>query len=280
MKIIINESQLKKLLSEEKAEGETYETKGIKYPCVPEDYDIAVEQIVHHWKMPKLAKVVLGIIGRESNFGKLFGTEKGPDFIKWMFPTKYALKTPFEYILNSSDWLLGIAKKHYQKAGDTWQPSMGLGQMTPDVAKKYGIPYEDLLTATGAMSATFAYLLTNYNKAKKYNDTNKPSVVASFSHKSDTASRNTDFKYSTGDAALDLAIASYNAGPTKVIKLWCMAKKSYGVRTELRVPCSSEKANKEEFVRNYLPNYKEQDLTTHGYVQEVSQRMKDYSCIS
>ena len=113
----------------------------------------------------------------------------------------------------------------------------------------------------------------------KYNDTNKPSVVASFSDKSDATSRNTDFKYSTGNAALDLAIASYNAGPTKVIKQWCMPKKDAGVDGFLRVPCSSEKANKDEFVRNYLPNFKQDELTTHGYVKEVSQRMKGYSCI-
>jgi hypothetical protein len=226
-----------------------------------------------------MAKVVLGIIGRESNFGKLWGTENGPEWIKWMFPTKYTLKTPFEYILNSSPWLLDKAKKIMSSEVDNWQPSMGLSQMTPDVAAKYGIPYEDLLEANGAMSATFAYLMENYQKARKYNDTDKPSVVASSSSKSDTTSKNKDFEYSTGNAALDLSIASYNAGPTKVIKQWCMPKKDAGLSELLRVSCSSKKANKDEPVRNYLPNFKQDQLTTHGYVREVSQRMKDYTCI-
>jgi hypothetical protein len=273
MEIKITQSQLKHILSEQE------DKQPIKYPCVPEDFQIGTEQIIEYWKNPTMAKVVLGIIGRESNFGKYWGTESGPKWISWMFPTKYAVKTPFEYILNSSPWLLKQAKKIMSSEVDNWQPSMGLSQMTPDVAAKYGIPYEELLEATGAMSATFAYIMENYQKAMKYNDTNKPSVVASFSDKSDATSRNTDFKYSTGNAALDLAIASYNAGPTKVIKQWCMPKKDAGVDGFLRVPCSSEKANKDEFVRNYLPNFKQDELTTHGYVKEVSQRMKGYSCI-
>lgn len=227
---------------------------------------------------PKIVKYGLGILGRESDFGDL------GDYI----PSRYAVKAGPEYIMNkiraSNDTIKDIfdwgASTVFQK--DNWVPSMGIAQMTPDVAEKYGINLEQLMTVSGSLIAASHYLKDLYNELSNY-DENKPSQVL----------RNGKLvtpEYSTGNGRLDAAIVSYNTGTKPYTKKYCKTD-----NPNLMAPCSE--AGKEykpspntnpdlvlkvtnEEIKNYLPNLKTGNLSSTGYLKEVTDRAKNWECIS
>lgn len=227
---------------------------------------------------PKIVKYALGILGRESDFG---------DLGKYI-PSRYAVKAAPEYIMNkirsSNDTIRGIfdwgASTVFQK--NNWVPSMGIAQMTPVVAEKYGINLEQLMTVSGSLIAASHYLKDLYNELSNY-DENKPSQVI----------RNGKLvtpEYSTGNGRLDAAIVSYNTGAKKYTKKYCKTD-----NPNLMAPCSE--AGKEykpspndepdlvlkvtnEEIKNYLPNLKNGYLLSTGYLKEVTDRAKKWNCIN
>lgn len=227
---------------------------------------------------PKIVKYGLGILGRESDFGDLGN----------YVPSRYAVKAGPEYIMNkiraSNDTIKDIfdwgASTVFKK--DNWVPSMGIAQMTPDVAEKYGINLEQLMTVSGSLIAASYYLTDLYKELSNY-DESQPSQVL----------RNGKLvtpEYSTGNARLDAAIVSYNSGTIPYTKKYCKTD-----NPNLMAPCSqagkdykpSPNSNPDlvlkvtnEEVKNYLPNLKTGNLTSTGYLKEVTDRVKEWGCIS
>ena len=175
---------------------------------------------------------------------------------------------------------------------------------------------KSIKTIEGALIGVYKYLERSYNKAIQIGyDTNKPS---------------SNFKDGTGNAALDISIASYNSGFEKVVrycekglstpidnsnprntkKYWLdLIKKNpkykdyYQEQIQKLDDVSFETSatsfmgkimNKEEkkvfcdnknnrWVKNYLPNFPTQrwdkvDITTFGYVKEVSEYLRKFNC--
>jgi hypothetical protein len=96
--------------------------------------------------------------------------------------------------------------------------------------------------------------------------------------------------YSTGDGALDIAIASYNTGIQKLNKKWCKTN-----NPNLMAPCNSPNGkyvpNKtknpnyvltvypNQQVLNYMPNLKFDKLSSIGYLKEVVDTVKKLNCL-
>lgn len=146
--------------------------------------------------------------------------------------------------------------------------SIGPAQMKASTVKDLGLPEESLKTVEGAILAVYKYIERSYSIAKSKGYTNSPSV---------------NFKDGTGDAALDIAIASYNLGISKIDK-YCETSDP-----KIKKSCSLSGRKignvivSKNQVPNYLPNYKTErwdkvEISTHGYVKEVADRFKKLSC--
>jgi len=140
--------------------------------------------------------------------------------------------------------------------------SIGPAQMKPSTGKEFGIDDSMLKTNTGGLDASYRYLVKYANIALKNGYTNKPSALGT---------------NGTGNASLDIAIASYNAGG-KIIGQWCktsdpkVCKLCSEITTGAKIP-----------VPNYIPNYTTEradmvNTSTHGYVKEVANYYKKMTC--
>ena len=138
--------------------------------------------------------------------------------------------------------------------------SIGPAQMKTSTAKEFGV---DPTTNTGALDAAYRYLVKYYNLAIKNGyDPNKPSTMGN---------------EGTGNGALDIAIASYNAG-FKIIEPWCKTSDPNVCKR-----CSEITSGAKIVVPNYIPNYKTERIdsvntSTKGYVKEVAGYYKKFTC--
>lgn len=166
--------------------------------------------------------------------------------------------------------------------------SVGYGQVKPETAKEYGLSVDDLTTAMGSLKAIYNILEKNYQTAIKMGYTTEPS---------------SNFNLGTGNAALDISIAGYNLGVSKITKYCKTNDPKINKRCSLagqtimeQVPTygmeyygKSINQNKKKIivtnqvVPNYLPNFKTKRLdgvsiSSHGYVKEVASRYIKYTC--
>jgi hypothetical protein len=240
-------------------------------------------------------KYALGVLGRESDYGKIFG--------------KYGVKAAPEYVMNKISEtnpefkiiIQYIAKKFGK---DNWVPSMGVAQMTPDIAKKYGINLEDLMSLSGSLLAASKYLIDLYKELSSFFDANQPSKIIYNKQLINNPS-------STGNAVLDATIMSYNLGSSKFKKSYCKTNSD-----EYMGPCNSPngefqpfpkdrpnfilKVDKTNVIKNYIPTIKTdttgkvdkvlnkyirklpenvQYISNMGYLKEVVNNVKNFSCI-
>ena len=176
-------------------------------------------------------------------------------------------------------------------AGLGGQTSVGYAQIKPETAEKYGIKVKDLELASGSLDAAYKIIQDNYKIALKVGYTEQPSV---------------NLKDGTGNSALDIAIAAYNLGASKITR-YCKTSDP-----KINRPCSlAGKTIKEQdgsielamnrknqqqlrdsgtsititnqYVQNYIPNFKTKrwdgvSISSHGYISEVAQRIKTYTC--
>ena len=247
MKIIINELQLKKLLSEQKVSN-TIKTaqemlKAVRYAqstyqCLPESYRYPLHAVLNNLDdggkvSEKMASLALGIIGRESSFtsGK-----------RW-------------YVMN-------VIKTAMDTVG--MSPSMGPAQMTKETAEMVGMSSDEIKKELGALRAVVLLLNKLYNKAKEIGYTTEPSNV----------------KGGTGDAAMDYAIMAYNVG-ISAIKPYCESTNEVRKAKNLKTSCEKIKNEKQRVVvKNYIPNFNTDrwdgvDTWSHGYIAEVAKTSKE-----
>jgi hypothetical protein len=266
---------IKKVLNEQSAIGAPnngvsgqYKPKQIpvtpkSFECVPKLFQVPVSDLKSKGYNPLFLKAALGVIGRESSFGS---------------------GNRFEY--------LNPLKTLWANLGGS--TSVGYGQIKPETAEKYGIDVNDLNTALGSLTTVYNILMDNFKKARQIGFNGSPSI---------------NIKDGTGNAALDMAIVAYNAGTGKIVK-YCetsnpnikrncsfagktikeslkeqsvIGAPNYGVSksTSDTPPKMIVVFNKP--VINYIPNFKTKrwdgvDISSHGYVQEVSKNIKKYNC--
>jgi hypothetical protein len=279
-KIYISEHQLNNLINHIVTEQKNIVENVSSFNCLDKEKSMAVQYAIAHGVDPMFVKYALGILGRESDYGKIYGA--------------YAKKAAPEYVMNKlSEVVPGFksllqwgAKTAFGK--DNWVPSMGIAQMTPDVAKKYGINLEQLMTLSGSLYAASRYLRDLYKITQKHYDTDQQSKVVYNGKLILNPS-------SSGNAALDAAIMSYNLGPGRFNKSYCTTNS-----TEYMAPCESPngivkpfpkdkpdfilKVNKNQPVKNYIPTIKTETssgyISSTGYLKEVTTRAKGFGCIN
>jgi hypothetical protein len=251
-----------------------------KYQCLTKELSAAAQYTLSHEVNPFFVKYALGILGRESDFGKIMG--------------KYGVKTVPEYMVNKfSEKIPGFkeilqwgAKKAFGK--ENWVPSMGIAQMTPDIAKKYNINLEQLMSLSGSLLAVTKHLTDLFNENSKFYDTNQPSKIIYNGKLINNPS-------SSGNAALDAAIMSYNLDSSKFKKQYCTTNS-----TEYMAPCNSPnglyspfpkdkpnfklKVNSNSVIKNYIPNIKTDttgyvDKTLNKYVRDTPQNTQFISSL-
>lgn len=205
------------------------------------------------------------------------------------------LKTALGIIGRESDFGSSDRYSYLNPLKSLWgyvggQTSIGYGQIKPETAKEFGLDIDDLNTAVGALKGVYSIVVKNYNLARStgYN-----------------AAPTSNFKDGTGNAALDMAIAAFNAGPQKIVK-YCetndpnvkrnckyagqLVEQGFGGAAGIvGTPNSTIQPGKTKYtvtdklVQNYLPNFKTSrwdgvDISTHGYVKEVAQTIKKLNC--
>ncbi len=232
-------------------------------PCVPTAFKLSVQNFIKKNYNKTFLKTALGIIGRESDFGE---------------SNRFKFTAPLKAL-----W-----------AGLGGQTSVGYAQIKPETAEKYGIKVKDLELASGSVDAAYKIIQDNYKIALKVGYTEQPSV---------------NLKDGTGNSALDIAIAAYNLGASKITR-YCKTS-----NPKINRPCSlagktikeqdgsielaMNRRNQEQlkqagdnrpsitvtnqYVPNYIPNFKTErwdgvKISSHGYISEVAQRIKTYTC--
>ena len=251
-----------------------------KYKCLTLELSSAVQYAISEGIDPFYVKYALGILGRESDFGAVMG--------------KFGVKAVPEYMMNKfselipgfKDALQWGAKKIFNKKN--WVPSMGVAQMTPDIAKKYNVNLEELMSVSGSLVAASKYLMQLYSETKQFYDINQPSKIIYNKQLINNPS-------SSGNAALDAAIMSYNLGASKFKKQYCKTN-----NIEFMAPCNSPNGqykpypndkpnfvltvNKNQVVKNYVPTIKtktgdNQYISNTGYLKEVINYTKKFTCV-
>lgn len=251
-----------------------------RFDCVSDELSHAAQFAISEGASPFFVKYGLGILGRESDFGKMMG--------------KYGLKASPEYLINKmsevipgfKDLLQWSAKISFGK--ENWVPSMGVAQMTPNIAKKYNLNLEDLMSVSGSLLAVSRHLKDLYKSTSQYYDTGGPSKIIYEGKLISNPS-------STGNAALDAAIMSYNLGLTKFQKQYCKTN-----NFNMMAPCDSPnqeykpypkdkpnlvlRVDPDSVVRNYVPTIKtktgnDRYISSTGYLKEVVGYTKQFTCI-
>jgi hypothetical protein len=251
-----------------------------KYKCLTPEFSHSVEYAISEGIEPFWVKYALGILGRESDFGNVMG--------------KFGIKAVPEYTMNKmSELIPGFkevlqwgAKKFFNK--NNWVPSMGVAQMTPDIAKKYNVNLEQLMSVSGSLVAASKYLKKLYNETEKYYDSSQPSKIIYNKQLINNPS-------STGNAALDAAIMSYNLGSSKFKKQYCKTN-----NIEYMAPCNSLngqyqpfpkdnpkfilKVDNTQVIKNYIPTIKTKTsdnkyISNTGYLKEVVGYSNKFGCV-
>ena len=234
------------------------------FECVPKLFAPSVAELKNKGYNPLFLKAALGVIGRESSFG----TGNRFDYLN-------PLKTLWASLGGSS--------------------SVGYGQIKPETAKQYGINIDDLNTALGSLTTVYKILIDNFKKARQVGFNGSPS---------------SNVKNGTGNAALDMAIVAYNAGADKIVK-YCETsnpnikrncnlagktiKESLNEQSVIGAPnygtVSNSKPNpkmikvSDKHMIDYIPNFKTKrwdgvEISSHGYIQEIADKIKKYPCFS
>lgn len=206
--------------------------------CVPTEFRETLNQLINEGYNKRILKVALSVIGRESSYAS---------------GLRYNITAPLKQIAS----VFGV---------DT---SVGPGQMKQTTADELNVK-ESLSSIRGALIAVYRYIVRSYKIAKEQGYTNQPS---------------TNFKEGSGDSALDIAIASYNIGVGRIKKYCNTNDPNIKRNCELSGQLVEGKKYKVTNVvaKNYIPNYKTKrwdgvDISTHGYVKEVVENMKSFTC--
>ena len=219
----------------------TYENYSINESAdatIPEAFKDAVKILSNSFhKNISFIKAALGIIGRESDYGK---------------SSRFRVLNPLKTIAGTL----------------TDKSSSGYGQISAVKAKELGYTVKQINTELGALAAVYDIVESNYEKAKK----------TGYSVSSATA----NFNGGTGIAALDIAIMGFNTGAGRICNYCETDNPKIKRNCDLAGKKSGDLTVTDKRVPNYLPNFKTDrwdnvEITSHGYVKEVAEKMKAMS---
>jgi hypothetical protein len=150
-----------------------------------------------------------------------------------------------------------------------YDSSLGPAQMKGSTAEELGLDPDDLFTDIGALDAAYRLIKRNFNLARSKGYTSGPSNLGN---------------KGTGNATLDIAIASYNGGAS-YMGPWCESTDPKRKEKGLKDKCSKIPKDQQNIVKDYVPNFHTErwdgvDITTHGYVIEVAKWIRKMNCIS
>jgi hypothetical protein len=276
------------------------------YPCVPDSLKGFILYLMTN--LPKiqkllgldkanvlyLAKYAMGVIGRETQFGKV--TDSEDDISEWLRGNG----------LGALPELMISTTNLFRKNNKT--QSLGLAQFTPETWKSYGLDKSigDFNSSFNSISqglGSLYRLATDYKLALKLGLQTGPSVNPTLK------------KYlgveinGSGNNALDLAIVAHNMGNGK-IKKYCTTsnelytapcdsatyqpfkteesfneyKKTSKLINSASVPQNLKKfpgvlkVNQSTPIANYMPNLKGPGHTAIGYVEAVAENAKKFNC--
>jgi len=217
--------------------------------------------------------VALSIMGRESIWGaalSVTGADRGYKHSTIVQNVgaeiaRYARKYDKTKELDALGDFIGWKGGNFSKDLDA---SVGTGQMKlsnieqgnlKDVASDIGV--EDVIDINDDVKAvilTAVFINELYQKAKKLGySTNSPGI-GGYNAEKDRPRQFT----STGNAALDMAITGYNAGPDKVTKYCGVGEKV------LKKPCPP--GDDAGFVKDYIPFYGDKEINNMFYISGVA----------
>jgi hypothetical protein len=150
VKNVILEQRISDLPKKDSAQSETplpmFMSKEFqRVSCIPYIFQKPVLDMVGKGYNKLFIKTCLGIIGRESDYGK-------------------------------SDRYKALSELKFFLASVGMETSVGLGQITPAKAKELGMTIEELNTTVGAINGVYAILKKNYDLAVSKGYSNGPSI--------------------------------------------------------------------------------------------------------
>jgi len=295
MKIIITESQLKNIVSEQ-------------VPVAPEDYkesgndgkdkfeNKALSRLMKCLPSKEVALAVYTALKQKNKIKKLAGISDDKLFLSIL---KYAIATmgrETDYTLGDykdaaaltvrnlplGDWLMDTVE---DLAGQGM--SLGPAQFTKDTWEEYGLDkkvgkFTSVGNVVNALIGTIYRIAADYKLALERGVGTKPSVNPIAVQQGKI--KNID---GSGNISMDLAIIAHNMGQNK-IKKYCKTSDS-----RYNAPCDSKnglykpfkdkppiKVYTDKVVEGYFPNLRFEQLTSIGYLEEVVKRANAFTCIT
>lgn len=224
-----------------------------------------------------LTKAAIGIMGRETTFGK--GTDLKDD------ASEFITNLGGGDIIKSLESGYNTVRGWFGKSPQT--PSLGTAQFTRDTWNRYGLD-----KTVGSFDTSFGELKQGVGTMHRINQDYKKAVATgngvgpSVNPIAVKQGKITSIK-GTGNNALDLAIVSHNMGD--LIYKWCRTSDP-----NYAGPCTSQTfkpfpESKPQFqvtvyqnqpIPNYFPNKGSGNLTSIGYLEEVAGYMNQYNCFT
>jgi len=260
-----------------------------EFNCLPQSIEVFANYIINNKQklmnefgvdkntLLSMSKAAMGIMGRETTFGK--GTEfkdEAAEFLMGLglgFIPK-GLQTGYN--------------KVKQLAGQRpQQMSLGAAQFTEDTWNSYGLdkkigPYGESFNVINQGIGALHRINADYKKALEVGTGTGPSVNPIAVRQGKIRSIN-----GTGNNALDLAIVSHNMAG--LINKWCQTndpnyagpcdKTEYQPFPESK-PQIKLKVIQNKQIPNYFPNKGSGKLTSIGYLEEVANYIKKFNCFN
>jgi hypothetical protein len=219
----------------------------------------------------------MGILGRETKFGKVRG------FIDPAI--EFSMDWGLGFIPDAM--LSGFNKVRKMVGADEKNPSLGVGQFQKKVWDAHGLdkkigPFEESFTNIKQGLGVLYRINDDYNLAIETGNGTGPSVNPIAIKQGKITSIN-----GTGNNAMDLAIVNHNM--SGMINKWCETSdpKYAGpcnetvyqpfktTKPEIKVTVKTNKP-----ISNYFPNKGSGELTSIGYLEQVTDYMNSFNCYS
>jgi hypothetical protein len=296
MKIIITESQLNNLYSEQNMIPTDLEGGGggTRVPKITNNRYNNLRKCLPNAELATAVQTVLKQLDKIKKMSGIKDTKVLLEIIKYAVAT---MGRETNYSLGSVGDTTALAVRNLVPLGDWVMDtvediagqgmSLGPAQFTKKSWEEYGLDkkvgdFTDVGKVLNSLLGTIYRIGSDYNLALKKGVGTKPSI-------NPIAVKKGKIKNiaGSGNIAMDLAIVAHNMGQSK-IKKYCKTSSP-----DYNAPCDSPKGMYKPFkdgeafkvytdkwIPGYFPNLKHEQLTSIGYVEEVVKRAQAFNCIT